>query len=187
MMIRLGLIRVREKQNLRLTEKFSGKPQTRGRALEESAGHADLRMAHEVGEPEIAADEQIQITQRLVDLLHDAHAQAVRLDVLDGGNEACRAKRVRPATLLGREFHAVEISIQGEVIERGRGFCCEDEADRIRRDFGEIEGHELYAQGSNVIECCTVVTLRRAPTRNLFGLLGIIFDLVERGAQVAYA
>src|SRR5262245_3381179 len=95
------LERVREQQNLRLSEQLAGQVQRRRRALRETVRHADHGMTSPVGERLIAADEEIEIAERGIELLHDAHAQAVGLDELHGWDEVPGADLVGAAALLG--------------------------------------------------------------------------------------
>ena len=57
---------VREPQHFRLSEELAGEAQAGRRSLEEPARQADLRVTREVCQPEAAADEQVQIAERLV-------------------------------------------------------------------------------------------------------------------------
>ena len=51
MMIRLRLVGVREKQDVRLSKEFPGEPQARGGAFEETPGDADLGVTRQIGQP----------------------------------------------------------------------------------------------------------------------------------------
>src|SRR5687768_1951380 len=94
------LERMCEQQNLLLAKQLASQVQRSRRALREAVWNADHRMAGPVRQRLVTSDEQIEITERLVNLLHHPHPEAIRLDEFHRRDEVPGANLVGPSALL---------------------------------------------------------------------------------------
>src|SRR5262245_14219284 len=90
-----------EQQDLLLAEQLARQMHRGRRALRETGRNAQHGMAGAIRDRLVAADEEIEIAERFIDLLHHAHAKPVRLNELDGRNEMSGPNLVRPPALFG--------------------------------------------------------------------------------------
>src|SRR5262245_11073904 len=174
MEVRLRLEGVGEEQKLRLAEKFAGQMERCRRAARESVGDADHRMAGAVGERLVAADEQIEIAERFIELLHHEHAEAVRLDELDGRNEAPGTNLIGTPALFGSLLHRAQQAGARFLVERRGRFRVTDEIDRLDWYVGQCKWHDRDAERTDDLKRSVVVTARL-----------LVHDVVAGGAQVA--
>src|SRR5262245_32674952 len=127
----LRLKRVGQAQDLRLAEQFAGEMQRGWRSVREAVWDAQDWVARAVGQRLVAADEQIEIAERLIHLLHHARAVAIRLNEVDGGNEMSGANFVGPSALLRSVFHGRQDAGARRGVERRRRFRVADEIERL--------------------------------------------------------
>ena len=111
----------------------------------ETTRHAHDRMSSTVGEKLVAPDEQVETGHRVVHLLHDARAEAVRLYKLDSRSEVRAADLNRSGAFFRSLFNGCEQSFPCNVIEEGGGFDIADEIDGRDRDVRQIERHKIDA------------------------------------------
>src|SRR5262245_6600937 len=119
MKISFLLERMREQQNLLVAEHPAGQVERRRRAAGETVRDADDRMPRAIRQRLVASDEEIEIAERLVDLLHHAHAQPIRLNEFNRRDEVSRANLVGPAALLGPVLDLRQESGASDIGERG--------------------------------------------------------------------
>src|SRR5687767_3947937 len=130
----LLLVRVREREQLALTEQLAEEGDRRRRAvLAEAVGHDHRRIAREIGRRDLVAaagrrDEDIDVLHHLRPLLDREAARAVRVDVLDRAHEACVAERAAPRAL---RRHLLHLAGPGEFIERRRRLDAENEVAEV--------------------------------------------------------
>ena len=135
-------------------------------------------MTREVGQPEAAAHEQVQIAERLVDLLDDLHPQPVGLQVVDSRDEAGGAEAVGPAALFRRFPHAAELAVDRGHFEPGRHLGAHDETERAARHVRQVERGQRHAQTAQCLEGGPVVRHRLPLLRRALGVLRVLIDRV---------
>ena len=102
----------------------------------EAARYADRGMPGSVRKRDIEAKIEVQVAQRLVDLLHDAHPHSVALDVFDGWSEVSCADLDGPNALLGSALGFRELAVHRHFIERRGRFDVPQEVDCLDRHIG---------------------------------------------------
>src|ERR1700687_799401 len=117
-MVSPGLERMCEQQQFRFAKQLARELQPGGGSLEESIGQANDGMTGAIREGQVGSDEEVESGHGFVHLFDDAHAIPVRLDVLDGWNEAGWANLGRTGALLGAVFHFAEPAAASQIVER---------------------------------------------------------------------
>src|SRR5262249_15877048 len=136
------------------------------------------RMTGAVGQQLLASNKEVETGHGLIHPLHDASAEAVRLDEFHGGSE------VRAADLDGSRapfrslFDLREKPAPRDVIEEGRSFSVTDEVTSGDRDVRQVEWRHVHTQRANHTERLLIIRTG--------GLLEVVGDRAfESGPKIS--
>ena len=122
----------------------------------EAVGHDHRRVPGEVGDLHRAAaeagrDEDVDILHQTGHIGYELRADAIGVDVLDGGNQAGGAEDIGPgAVILTR--HAIDRAIARDLVEGGGGFGGENGPEPADIRGRQFDGHEFKAGVAHDIE-----------------------------------